>query len=231
MATIKGQNLRIAIDGNCIMQAQSCTLHVAMQAQESSTKDSDGDWVENEIVGANWDASSDAVVTGSPMLNQVTNIATRESGNIAYRTAETIHLKSGDMIRVGLVDDGINKAIVALDGTVLEDGSGILHYAGESDKEVYLTSDTDGSVLFVSIMYGGNVGSSTTSAIMNLMANKTVVAVTLEYTGGSRNRESQQTILQGNAVISDVSINAANRETATATVQLTGVGELEIVEE
>lgn len=63
MGTIKGQNLRVMVGGRCIAMATSCTIHVAAQTEDSSTKDDTGDWAENEVVGLSWDASTDSLVT------------------------------------------------------------------------------------------------------------------------------------------------------------------------
>lgn len=63
MATIKGQNLRVMVGGKCIAMATSCQFHVAAETQDSSTKDSTGDWQENEVVGLSWDAQTDSLVT------------------------------------------------------------------------------------------------------------------------------------------------------------------------
>ena len=63
MGTIKGQNLRVMVGGKCVAMATSCTIHVAAQTEDSSTKDDTGDWAENEVVGLSWDASTDSLVT------------------------------------------------------------------------------------------------------------------------------------------------------------------------
>lgn len=63
MATIKGQNLRVMVGGKCIAMATSCTFHVSAQLEDSSTKDSTGDWQEQEVTGLSWDASTDSLVT------------------------------------------------------------------------------------------------------------------------------------------------------------------------
>ena len=63
MGTIKGQNLRVMVGGKCIAMATSCTIHVAAQTEDSSTKDDTGDWANNEVVGLSWDASTDSLVT------------------------------------------------------------------------------------------------------------------------------------------------------------------------
>lgn len=61
MAIIKGQNLRVFIDGECIGFATSCSLHVSAQLEDISTKDSTGDWSVQEVVGKSWDLSADAL--------------------------------------------------------------------------------------------------------------------------------------------------------------------------
>ena len=63
MATIKGQNLRVMVAGKCIAMATSCTFHISAELQDASTKDSTGDWQEQEVVGLSWDASTDSLVT------------------------------------------------------------------------------------------------------------------------------------------------------------------------
>ena len=58
----KGQHLRIKIAGKFIAFAQDCTVHIANQTEDSSTKDTtDGMWAENEITGKSWDISANAL--------------------------------------------------------------------------------------------------------------------------------------------------------------------------
>jgi hypothetical protein len=63
MATIKGQNLRVMVGGKCVAMAVNATFHVSAQLQDSSTKDSVGDWQEQEVTGLSWDAQTDSLVT------------------------------------------------------------------------------------------------------------------------------------------------------------------------
>ena len=63
MGTIKGQNLRVMVGGKCIAMATSCTFHVSAQLQDSSTKDSVGDFQEQEVTGLSWDAQTESFVT------------------------------------------------------------------------------------------------------------------------------------------------------------------------
>ena len=63
MATIKGQNLRVMVGGKCIAMATSCTFHISAQLEDSSTKDSTGDFQEQDVTGLSWDASTDSLVT------------------------------------------------------------------------------------------------------------------------------------------------------------------------
>ena len=69
MATIKGENLRILLsaDGTtanlaCVAAATNAVIHLALQVEEDTTKDTDDDWIVNEPVGINWDAQVDALI-------------------------------------------------------------------------------------------------------------------------------------------------------------------------
>ena len=68
MGIIKGQNLRVMVGTSsggekCIAMATSCTFHIATQLESSSTKDSEGDWQEQEVVGLSWDAQTESLIT------------------------------------------------------------------------------------------------------------------------------------------------------------------------
>lgn len=65
MGVIKGQNLRLKIGTGTsqkyIAFATTCTVHVSATLEDSSTKDSTGDWQNQEITGLAWDISTDAL--------------------------------------------------------------------------------------------------------------------------------------------------------------------------
>ena len=63
MATIKGQNLRVMVGGKCIAMATSCQFHISAELQDSSSKDSVGDFQEQEVTGLSWDAQTESLVT------------------------------------------------------------------------------------------------------------------------------------------------------------------------
>lgn len=51
------------VGGKCIAMATSCTFHVSASLEDSSSKDSTGDWQEQEVVGLSWDAQTDSLIT------------------------------------------------------------------------------------------------------------------------------------------------------------------------
>lgn len=68
MGTIKGQNLRVMVAASsgsekCIAMATSCQFHVSATLEDASTKDSVGDFQEQEVTGLSWDASTESLVT------------------------------------------------------------------------------------------------------------------------------------------------------------------------
>ena len=140
MGTIKGQNLRVMVGGKCIAMATSCTFHVSAQLEDASTKDSVGDFQEQEVTGLSWDAQTESLVT--------------------------------------LEDNGTN---------------------GELPQD-----------------------------LLSLMINKTKVTLTFDQTSGTNNRVAQNSVIKktGQAYITDMSVQAANRQNSTLSVQFTGTGAL-----
>lgn len=106
VTTKKGQNLRVFVDGACIAAEQSCVFHVGTAASETSSKDSETDWKEEEVTQKNWDVQCDALV-----------VATDEDGktlvDIVDMIGQTVALKfqetNGAKNRVE-VPSGISKS-------------------------------------------------------------------------------------------------------------------------
>lgn len=65
MATIKGQNIRLFLDGACIAASKNSQLHIAAQVENVTSKDDKDYWERNEISQVTWDASVDALVVDS----------------------------------------------------------------------------------------------------------------------------------------------------------------------
>lgn len=53
--------MRVLINDKCIAFATSCTLHTALNLEESSTKDSTNNFAEQTPTGISWDLSCDAL--------------------------------------------------------------------------------------------------------------------------------------------------------------------------
>ena len=47
----------------CIAMAVNATFHISTQLEDSSTKDSVGDWQEQDVTGLSWDAQTESLVT------------------------------------------------------------------------------------------------------------------------------------------------------------------------
>lgn len=50
------------VAGKCVAQATNCQVHLALQLEDSSTKDSTGDFQEQDPVGKSWDMQTDSLV-------------------------------------------------------------------------------------------------------------------------------------------------------------------------
>lgn len=226
MATIKGQNLRLTVAGQCVARARTCTVHIAMQSESSSTKDDDGDWENNTIVGISWDASCEAEV--STHLQYLSLIG----DGINYRSTENIELKAGDSMSIGIdnVTNTSKGAFYRVNGGKLGDlkNNTMIVYTAEEDMSIYVVCNEPVNVIY---SVTGENAAVTTETLFSYMESKVSGEVTFDYTGGNHNRETEKVILRGQAYITDMSIQAQNRQTAVCTIQLTGTGELEIVNE
>ena len=139
MGVIKGQNLRLLIGGKCVAFSTSCTVHVSLNLEESSTKDSTNNFTEQTPTGISWDMSCDAL------------------------------------------------------------------YSVDADA----------------------TGVNAISALDTVLAQQKV-QVQFEQTQGEKNRVavSGGAVYSGYAWVNDISINAANRQNTSYTIQLTGDGQL-----
>lgn len=139
MGVIKGQNLRLLIGGKCVAFSTSCTVHVSLNLEESSTKDSTNNFTEQSPTGISWDMSCDAL------------------------------------------------------------------YSVDADA----------------------TGVNAISALDTVLAQQKV-QVQFEQTQGEKNRVavSGGAVYSGYAWVNDISINAANRQNTSYTIQLTGDGQL-----
>ena len=96
MATIKGQNLRVMVGGKCIAMATSCTFHVSAQLEDSSTKDSVGDFQEQEVTGLSWDATLEDNGTNGELPQDILSLIINKT-----KVTLTFDTTSGANNRVG----------------------------------------------------------------------------------------------------------------------------------
>lgn len=238
MATIKGQNLRLLVDDKCVAKALTCTVHIAMQVQESSTKDDTGVWSTNEVVGMSWDASCEAEVTNNTEIVRATVATEYSGGGECFRTESPIHLSAGDVLNV-IVTSGHGSQMPAGAFIVNEDmeklksinilSGDFTTYAAKADMDVYITSNRPRLQVPDIIEYF--VESDNDAVTTNALHVGQLVDVSFSYTTGVMNRVVNEPLLHGKAFITDLSINAVNRQNSTASIQLTGHGELEFVNE
>lgn len=57
MRKIKGQNLRIFVNGFCVAEAVQCQIQIQGNTEDSSTKDTTGDFSQTSVVAKSWSVS------------------------------------------------------------------------------------------------------------------------------------------------------------------------------
>ena len=124
MTTKKGQNLRVFVDGSCVAAEQSCTFHVGTATEETSSKDSTGNWKEEEVTQLNWDVQCDALVVAADeggkglvdmigLIGQTVALKFQETNGAQNRVEASSGIsKSGNAIVADVSVNSQNKANV-----------------------------------------------------------------------------------------------------------------------
>lgn len=225
--------MRLIANEKCLAAATTCTLHVAMETENSSTKDDDSDFATVNPTGLSWDVQAEALVTDNNF----------ESGKLECNAASLnqtypnmsltpIHLRDGDQLVVSREVPSETYSIAILDGdreviASAQSGHDISHTATE-DETLYLAAS--GSTIHT-LVYSVSDDGTSASDMLDLMESKLPITVRFSYTTGQRNREEDDIILEGLAYISDYSLTATNRQNSVYTVTLTGTGELSMVDD
>ena len=124
MAAKKGQNLRVFVDGSCVAAEQSCTFHVGTATEETSSKDSTGNWKEEEVTQLNWDVQCDSLVVATDeggkglvdmlgLIGQIVALKFQETNGAQNRVEASSGIsKSGNAIVADVSVSSQNKANV-----------------------------------------------------------------------------------------------------------------------
>lgn len=124
MTAKKGQNLRMFVDGSCVAAEQSCTFHVGTATEETSSKDSTGNWKEEEVTQLNWDVQCDSLVVATDeggkglvdmlgLIGQIVALKFQETNGAQNRVEASSGIsKSGNAIVADVSVSSQNKANV-----------------------------------------------------------------------------------------------------------------------
>lgn len=97
MATVKGQNLRIFVDGLAIGAALDCQLQLQLNVTPYSTKDDEGAWTKNRVVSLQWSVTANAVLTD---IDYVEAIGVSDLADLIGQTVQVqLNTTNGEMNR------------------------------------------------------------------------------------------------------------------------------------
>ena len=129
---IKGQNMRLRIGGKVVACATSCTCHASAQLEETSSKDSTGDWTDQEAVSKSWEFSVDALMQID--AEDTTGLGFDDMMDLIGQKAEiefvqTNGVKNRDEVKVcrkgtAIINDGIQTMANQQNGTYSVQGQG-----------------------------------------------------------------------------------------------------------
>lgn len=224
--------------GKCIAAAKSCTLHVSATIEDSSTKDS-GNWAENEVTGLTWDASVEGIVTDRIL----------QSGTLSFSRLPTYIPDVGSKTQVlGFPSDlPANTTIFLFTPRVqhhymLYRVTGLVYELIHEETGYGFDYDTiDEDDLHNLKLYVDEIESAITPSagtyyiqdervnivsMFNTFKNKNLLSISFATTEGHLNSTEDVKMYSGSAYMTDISIQASNRQNTTFNCQLTGVGEL-----
>ena len=138
MANIKGENLRVLLGDDdqhlaCVAASTSCQIHLQLQVEEDTTKDTDNDWIIQEPVGINWDAQVDALVVVDSQETGITADSLQVGRVYRLRFAQTAGA-AGEQNR-----DAIENAMQLTGNAILSD---LQLTAQNQDEAVYTAQFT-----------------------------------------------------------------------------------------
>lgn len=239
MTAIKGQNLRVFIDNEPIARAQSCTVHIAADVQDISSKDSVDGWQENVVTGFSWDVSVDAMVlpNAAELMDngEFTSVTSTDEMEIdgettVYISNYVIAVPAGETIVACAPGNASNYVYIIEIETADSFASATNRQnasytnTGTAAVEVYLGCSADEQSIRYTI--GEANSAATLDTLIPEMFVDTDVSIEFSLTDGVMNRNQDSVLLSGNGRITDMSVNAANRQLATYTCQIVGNGEL-----
>lgn len=229
MGTIKGQNLRVLVEDKCVAAATNCQVHIAVQLAETSTKDTEGSWQEQEPVDKAWDGSVDALVTDGvyDAASLECDIEIAGGGGEAYKAARQFKLAPGQTFWVS-ADDTV--FVMGDNSPLSEPASGNTHYTnnGSTTINVYGACLTEGGEVDV---YITDAARATCNKLLTAFFAGQPVGIRFSVTGGRNNIVESDALLEGEAYISDLQLTAQNKAVGQFTMSFTGTGELERVVE
>ena len=123
MSVIKGQNLRVFVDGSVVAEATSCTITLSGQTESSTTKDNAvGDFEQNEIVGRSWTVSVDSFdegsitsLIGTIIAKTVCVVKFDQAGGTGNATAQSANFsRSGNALLTDLTITAANRQNITI---------------------------------------------------------------------------------------------------------------------
>ena len=259
MATIKGQNIRLFLDGACIAASKNSLLHIAAQVENVTSKDDNGDWEKNEISQVTWDAAVDALVVDSAVsTTEIKCSGDTEmqveidgetfgiigGGESTFEMPKNIFsleasmsgpgIGIGNIFSVLFMNDDLSDGVLAAYGDEQGFTQALIEPNDDYDYVVFAISGTqqdDRDIISVEAEIG-NSNANTLANLEHLAKNKTLLECIFSQARGFSNREEagrRNSNYQGTGYISDVQVNAQNGQRSTYSVKSTGVGELEII--
>lgn len=230
-STIKGQNIRIAVGRKCVAAATSCTLHISADLVDATTKDTPDGWKRQVCVGKNWDAQVDALVVSNP-FSDITQafdagIGMTVDGKNLRVVSHLIYLKKGDKLAIYATrtsDNEYSQEIYVIDeaGTTYKPAETSGNYEEFIDCAVYIAVPNTASAQFSYNVVETENSKVSVEKFVNWLLLGQTVSVALTTTSGDNNDVTGRVLHSKTAIVQDITITSANRQSVVASCKLIG---------
>ena len=229
MATIKGQNLRLfwnrfnSYDDNIpFAGAKSCDISIQSNFQSDTTKDTPDGWEEQFLAGLSWSMKSDGLVQnlGSEYRRLLTSVAKAFDETTGYYS-EVIRTEDKRSLTFDIDNSGANGYFIGLIRSQSPDMS--------NPTRIDTFVPNDGSPAYYQVVVSEDA--AIRLQIEQYLQDFTPqigqhVYATFATTNNASHSDKGDLLFFGEAIVSDISFNAENRNASTFSLTLTGVGKL-----
>lgn len=226
---MKGNNLRLFIDGYAIAAAKSCSIQLQAQTEDESSKDTPLDYQQLAVVGKSATISAEALYVPTTRLTPFANPVWQTISGYKVATSPSFTALPGTTYLICSLDGEPVDAAIFTDG---EDDDYELLYSDEGVRISYTSESTPPPNIYFGFANQADLDrvvilelkeserANNLDTILMAYYSSQDVEIKLSTTEGEQNREIVDDIITFTGKITDLSVVSSNRQSITFSCQI-----------